>query len=76
MAGTKAPCEVCRLIRGYLLMFVPMLIMLALIRLGGKDAAPLVQVDLAKVLAWGIALALVGQVAWKAYHEFGPGRRR
>jgi len=58
MAGTKAPCEVCRLIRGYLLMFVPMLIMLALIRLGGKDAAPLVQ------------------VAWKAYHEFGPGRRR
>jgi len=33
-------------------------------------------VDLAKVLAWGIVLALVGQVAWKAYHEFGPGRRR
>ena len=25
MASTKPPCEVCRLIRGYLLMFVPML---------------------------------------------------
>lgn len=76
MAAGKAPCEVCRLIRGYLLMFVPMLIMLALMRISGDGGVPLVQFDLSKVLAGLIVFALLGQIGWKAYHEFGPGRRR
>jgi disulfide bond formation protein DsbB len=75
MAKGKAPCEVCRLIRGYLLVFVPLLIMLVLFRLDG-NAEPLVTFDLADAVAGGIGLVLVGQIAWKAYHEFGPGRRR
>jgi hypothetical protein len=57
-------------------MFVPMLIMLVVLRLNGEEASPLVSVDLSKALAWVIALAVVAQVGWKAYHEFGPGRRR
>jgi len=76
MATAKPPCEVCRLIRGYLLMFVPMIIMLVVLRLSGDTSAPAVRVDFAKGLAWGIGLVLVGQISWKAYHEFGPGRRR
>ena len=76
MSSAKPPCEVCRLIRGYLLMFVPMIVMLVVLRLTGDASAPAVRVDFAKVLAWGIALVLVGQISWKAYHEFGPGRRR
>jgi len=76
MASAKPPCEVCRLIRGYLLMFVPMLIMLVVLRLNGEGTSPLVSVDLSNALAWVIALAVIAQVGWKAYHEFGPGRRR
>jgi len=57
-------------------MFVPMLIMLALLRLSGDGGAPIVQFDLSKVLAGLIVVALLGQIGWKAYHEFGPGRRR
>ena len=76
MASAKPPCEVCRLIRGYLLMFVPMLIMLVLLRTSGGDGGSLVQIDLSKALAWLIVLGLVAQIVWKAYHEFGPGRRR
>ncbi len=75
MAKGKAPCEVCRLIRGYLLVFVPLLIMLVLFRLDG-NAEPLVTFDLADAVAGVIGLVLAGQIAWKAYHEFGPGRRR
>ena len=76
MANAKPPCEVCRLIRGYLLIFVPMLIMLVLLRTSGGDGGSLVQIDLSKALASLIGLGLVAQVGWKAYHEFGPGRRR
>ena len=65
MASAKPPCEVCRLIRGYLLMFVPMIIMLVVLRLSVDTSAPAVRVDFAKVLAWGIGLILVGQISWK-----------
>lgn len=75
MSKGKAPCGVCRLIRGYLLVFVPLLIMLVLFRLDG-NAEPLVTFDLPDAVAGVIGLVLVGQIAWKAYHEFGPGRRR
>jgi hypothetical protein len=49
--------------------------MLVLFRLDG-NAEPLVTFDLADAVAGVIGLVLVGQIAWKAYHEFGPGRRR
>jgi disulfide bond formation protein DsbB len=58
MAKGKAPCEVCRLIRGYLLVFVPLLIMLVLFRLDG-NAESLVTFDLADAVAGVIGLVLV-----------------
>ena len=67
MASTKPPCEVCRLIRGYLLMFVPMIIMLVVLRLSGDTSAPAV-----RGLCQGAGLGHWPHLGWADFLEGVP----
>lgn len=66
-----APCPVCRLIRVYLLIAVPILFLLWL-----KPEIHLLKgVDLLGWTARGIGVGLVLLIAWRAYKEYWKGDR-
>jgi len=62
----QPPCEVCRLIRNYLLLAVPII----LIIYTQPQITGFKGIDLTRTAAALFALLLVVVVAWKAYHEF------
>ena len=59
-------CAVCRLIRTYLMVAVPLIIAMAL----GPELEFLKEIDLIKVTAALAVLGLAGTVAWLAYQEY------
>ena len=73
-------CNVCRLIRFYLLLAVPLIAMVGLGSLDAGDGAQSVvwfaRVELIDFLAWGSALALITIVAYRGYVEFWIPKKR
>lgn len=73
-------CAVCRLIRFYLFLAVPLIAMVGLGSLGAGDEAQsvvwLARVELIDFLAWGSAFALIIIVAYRGYVEFWIPKRR
>lgn len=73
-------CKVCKLIRFYLLLALPLIAMVGLSVNG--SSADIVQrpwfanVALIDYLAYGSATALVGVILYRTYHEFVLPRRR
>jgi hypothetical protein len=62
----RAGCAVCRLIRVYLLIAVPLIIALAF----GPEPEFLKEIDLINLVAGCVAMGLVVTVAWRAYQEY------
>jgi len=62
----RAGCAVCRLIRVYLLIAVPLIIALAF----GPEPESLKEIDLINLVAGCVAMGLVVTVAWRAYQEY------
>ena len=62
----RAGCAVCRLIRIYLMVAVPLIIAMAL----GPELDFLKEIDLTKVAAAFAVLGLALTVAWRAYQEY------
>ena len=62
----RAGCAVCRLIRIYLMVAVPLIIAMAL----GPELDFLKEIDLTKVAASFAVLGLALTVAWRAYQEY------
>ena len=73
-------CKVCKLIRFYLLLALPLIAMVGLSLNGPSsevEAVPwFARVALIDFLAYGAAAALVGITMYRAYHEFVVPRRR
>lgn len=69
MAEKEQGCQVCRLLRIYLMCAAPLLILLAL-RPEGFQISVLERVNLIDMTAWGVGILLIVIVAWKAYNEF------
>jgi disulfide bond formation protein DsbB len=64
--GNKSDCPMCRIIRIYLMIGVPIVILMML----GQEAEALQGVLLTNIFAVIIGVAFVALVAWKAYDEF------
>ena len=64
--GNKSDCAMCRIIRVYLMIGVPIVILMML----GQEAEALQGVLLTNIFAVIIGVAFVALVAWKAYDEF------
>ena len=64
--GNKNDCPMCRIIRVYLMIGVPIVILMML----GQEAEALQGVLLTNIFAVIIGVAFVALVAWKAYDEF------
>lgn len=62
----KSDCAICRIIRVYLMIGVPIVVMMML----GQEAKVLQGVLLTNIFALLIGVAFVALVAWKAYDEF------
>ena len=75
-------CPVCRLIRFYLLLVVPLIAILGLNSLGSgsgpNEAKPMwfARVELIDFLAWGALFSLLCIFIYRAYMEFWVPRRR
>ena len=71
-------CAVCRLVRAYVLVAVPLLAMIGAFALGDSSGEQLWFADtrLIDVLSWGSLAALVGIVTYKAYQEYVIPQRR
>ena len=73
-------CAVCRLVRFYLLLAIPLIAMIGLGSLGTADDSRAViwfaRVELIDFLAWGSVLALVIILAYRVYVEFWIPKRR
>ena len=67
-----ADCPVCKLIRTYLLLAVPLLAFVAASTMSEQGSARLwfARVELIDILSWGSLAALVVIVAYRAYQEF------
>ena len=63
---TKPPCAVCKLVRMYLLVAVP-IILIMWIR---PEVSRLKGYDLTNIFSTLIGVMLVCTILWKAYHEF------
>ena len=71
-------CAVCRLIRTYLFLAVPLLALVGVRSMEGGDATSLwiARVELIDLLAWGALAALVAITLYRAYNEYYlPSRR-
>lgn len=62
----KNDCAMCRIIRVYLMIGAPIVVMMML----GQEAKVLQGVLLTNIFALLIGVAFVALVAWKAYDEF------
>jgi hypothetical protein len=62
----RSGCAVCKLIRMYLIVAVPLIIAMGL----GPELEFLKEIDLIKVTAALAVLGLVFTVAWRAYQEY------
>ncbi len=62
----KPVCAVCRIVRLYLIVAVPLIIAMAL----GPELDFLKEIDLTKVTAALAVLGLAVTVAWRAYQEY------
>lgn len=62
----KPVCAVCRIVRLYLIIAVPLIIAMAL----GPELDFLKEIDLSKVTAALAVLGLAVTVAWRAYQEY------
>ena len=76
----RQECKVCKLIRFYLLLALPLIAMVGL-SVNGPTSDPVevpwfARVALIDFLAYGSAAALVGVIAYRAYHEYVLPRRR
>lgn len=73
-------CRVCRLVRFYLLLAVPLIAMLGLtINTAPGDSSTVIAltgVVLIDVLAYGATASLIGIVSFKIYQEYWLPRRR
>ena len=73
-------CKVCRLIRFYLLLALPLIAMVGLSVNGPTSDEVQVPwfagVALIDFLAYGSAAALVGVISYRVYHEYVVPRRR
>ena len=71
-------CAVCKIIRTYLLLAVPLLALVGASSMGGGiDATPwFARVELIDLLSWGCLAALILIVAYRAYQEFYLPRKR
>ena len=73
-------CAVCRLVRFYLMLAVPLIAMIGLGSLGTVDDSQAViwfaRVEVIDFLAWGSALALITIVAYRGYVEFWLPKKR
>ena len=73
-------CKVCKLIRFYLLLALPLIAMVGLSVNGPTSDAVEVpwfaRVALIDFLAYGAAAALVGVISYRAYYEYVLPRRR
>jgi len=67
----QPPCEVCRLIRNYLLVAVPIVIIIY----AQPQVTGFREIDLTQTAAALCALLLIVVVAWKAYREFWKPKR-
>lgn len=67
----KPPCEVCRLVRMYLLIAVPMILILYL----QPEFSSLKGIALTDLFATFIGLMFVATVLWKAYLEYWKPKR-
>jgi len=75
---TSQDCAVCKLIRTYLFLAVPLLALVGARSMEGGDKASLwlARVELIDLLAWGALAALVAITLYRAYDEFYLPRRR
>ena len=79
-ARNKSDCAVCRIVRTYLLIAVPLLAMVGFSSMSGdREVAPpwFARVELISFLAALAVTSLVAVVAFKAYEEFwAPKKKR
>ena len=73
-------CQVCRLVRFYLLLAVPLVAILGLGSFGSNESGIQIwfaRVELIDYLAWGALAGLIVIVSYRGYLEFwAPKRRR
>jgi len=71
-------CAVCKLIRTYLFLAVPLLALVGARSMEGGDKPSLwlARVELIDLLAWGALAALVAITLYRAYDEYYLPRRR
>lgn len=62
----QAPCVVCKLIRFYLLVAVPIIIAIAI----GPDTSLLRDLDLTEIASTIFGVGFVAVVLWRAYVEY------
>lgn len=64
--GDEPVCQVCKIIRIYLMIAVPLVIIMGL----GTEVTFLREVQLTSLLSTAIGIGFVVVVAWRAYDEF------
>jgi len=64
--NAKPGCAVCRIIRLYLIIAVPLIIAVAF----GPETSILTEIDLLRLTSYLIGLGFVVTVAWRAYQEY------
>ena len=72
-------CQVCRLVRFYLLLAVPLIAILGLGSLGSNDSGMKIwfaRVELIDYMAWGALAGLLVIVSYRGYLEFWVPKRR
>lgn len=72
-------CQVCRLVRFYLLLAVPLIAILGLGSLGSNDSGMQIwfaRVELIDYMAWGALAGLLVIVSYRGYLEFWVPKRR
>jgi hypothetical protein len=62
----KPTCAVCRIVRLYLIIAVPLIIAVAF----GPESSFLTEIDLLRLVSYLIGLGFVATVAWRAYQEY------
>ncbi len=68
--GDKPVCQICKIIRIYLMIAVPLVIMLAV----RPEVTILREVQLTNLVSTAIGIGFVVVVAWRAYDEFWRNR--
>ena len=74
----KQDCTVCRIIRTYLLVAVPLLALVgsASMQDGYLSSFWITDVLLIDLMAWGCLTALIVIISWRAYQEYFLPRKR